>query len=182
MTMSDDHDDFDDFDDASEDEFEEVAGDPLDEHETILVQQDLIDLEDFEATFSAEGYRGVAVWCHDCAEDHFYPWDMLRENLNLLLQTGETPVHEPAFHPNPDEYVPWEYARGYVDALRDVGVEQRLPIGTCERCGFSVPEPLGQANFCPRCGSPLLAARVVAALRERDVTAEEILREIGLPG
>lgn len=182
--MSDEPDDFDSYDeyDDGPDEFDT---EPLDAHESVLVQQDLVDLEDFESTFSAEGYRGVAVWCHDCAADHFYPWDMLRENLTMLLETGETPVHEPAFQPNPDEYVPWEYARGYVDALRDVGADQRLPIGTCARCGFSVDPHLTQANFCPRCGTPMLAARIIATLEERDVDEREIaaiLREIGLPG
>jgi ribosomal protein S27AE len=169
-------DDYDDFDDGPI---------PLDEHETVLVRQDLLDLANFEATFSAEGYRGVSVFCQDCVEDHFYPWDMLRENLTTLLETGETPVHEPAFRPDPDEYIPWEYARGYVDALQDAGVDQRLTVGTCGRCGLTLPDALAQASFCPRCGEPLFRVRLMAALADRGVTAEEvtaILREIGLPG
>ncbi len=179
--MSDDHDEH----EFDGEDFDDLDAEPLDEHETVLVQQDLVDLQEFEATFAAEGYRGVAVWCQDCAEDHFYPWDMLRENLNLLLETGETPVHEPAFQPDPDEYVPWEYARGYVDALRDVGVDQRLPLGTCPRCNFTLAAELAQSNFCPRCGSAMLVARIVAALEDRDVDEAEIaslLREIGIPG
>ncbi|MBW3619455.1 MAG: DUF5319 family protein [Actinobacteria bacterium] len=181
--MSDD-DDFEDYDEFGDDPDELDMGAPLDEHESALVRQDLVDLESFESTFVAEGYRGVSVFCQDCVEEHFYPWDMLRGNLELLLETGETPVHEPAFAPDPDEYVPWEYARGYIDALRDTGVDERLDVSACPRCGLRIPEELGQANFCPRCGAPLLAARLAAALRERDVDDDEvdtILRQIGIP-
>lgn len=158
--------------------------DPLDEHESALVQQDLTDLADFEATFRAEGYRGVAVWCHDCVEEHYFPWDMLRENLQLLLETGETPVHEPAFQPEPERYVPWDYARGYVDALKDLGVGERRDVGTCARCGFDLTGELRQGNFCPRCGTSLLAERLLLALREEgvaDAEADRILRRAGLP-
>lgn len=157
--------------------------DPLDEREAALVEQDLSDLADFEAAFAAEGYRGVAVWCHDCAEEHYYPWDMLRENLTLLLQTGEAPVHEPAFNPEPARYVPWDYARGYVDALRDAGLADRQPVGVCPRCTLDLSE-MADANFCPRCGSPLVAARIAEALTSAGLdndTITRILGAIGLP-
>jgi ribosomal protein L40E len=175
-------DDFDDeeFDDDRDDDLD----DRLNDHESALVQQDLTDLADFEATFRAEGYRGVAVWCHDCVEEHYFPWDMLRENLQMLLETGETPVHEPAFQPDPDRYVPWDYARGYVDALKDVGVDQRLRLDVCGRCGFRLPDPIGEANFCPRCGSTLLAARLAEALGEAGLdedTVRTLCARIGLP-
>ncbi|WP_165403820.1 DUF5319 family protein [Egicoccus halophilus] len=186
-------DDFDDerFDDEGfedeglDDDADGFSDEPLDEHETAMIRQDLHDLADFEATFRPEGYRGVAVWCHDCAEEHYYPWDMLRENLQLLLDTGETPVHEPAYAPEPDRYVQWEYARGYVDALRDAGVQERLDVAACHRCGFPLPEALGQGNFCPRCGNPLLAGRLTVALQEAGLTGDEVLqvlRRAGLPG
>jgi hypothetical protein len=175
--------DDDDFD-GIEDEYEGEPV-PLDEHESALVKQDLVDLASFEATFAAEGYRGVSVYCHDCAEEHYYPWELLRGNLELLLQTGETPVHEPAFAPDPDQYIPWEYARGYVDALSDVGVDQRREVGSCPRCGFTVPVELAHANFCPRCSMPLFGARLADALLARGMDDEDvstILREMGLPG
>lgn len=178
--MSDEHDDFNGFDDS-----DDGLGEPLDEHESALVQQDLVDLAAFEAAFETEGYRGVAVFCQDCAEEHFYPWDMLRGNLQLLLETGETPVHEPAFAPNPEEYIPWEYARGYVDALQDVGVDARRDVGSCPRCSLELTAELGQANFCPRCGHTLLSRRLVPALLERGLDEQQIsaiLREMGLPG
>ncbi|MEX1178954.1 MAG: DUF5319 family protein [Nitriliruptor sp.] len=190
--MSDDEFDEDGFD---EDGFDgELFDDePLDEHETALVRQDLTDLADFRATFEPEGYRGVSVWCHDCVEEHYFPWDMLKENLQLLLETGETPVHEPAFQPEPDRYVPWDYARGYIDALQDVGVADRLPVDRCNRCGLELAGPdddparggLAQANFCPRCGSTLLGARLADALAAAGLdaaTVGDILRAVGFPG
>lgn len=176
--------DEDEFGNGFDDEFDEARPGPLDEREAAMVEQDLKDLADFEATFAPEGYRGMAVWCHDCAEEHFYPWDMLRENLGVLLETGEAPVHEPAFHPEPARYVPWDYARGYVDALRDTGAADRHPLEACPRCGVQLAETNAQANYCPRCGSPLLAARLAVALIAGGVdeeTATRIMGAIGLP-
>lgn len=170
--------DFDDFDDFDDD------NGSLDEHESALIQQDLHDLADFEAAFRAEGFRGVAVFCQDCVEEHYYPWDMLRENLRLLLETGETPVHEPAFSPEPERYVPWDYARGYVDALREVGVDQRSDVSSCLACGFDLSGELAQGNFCPRCGAPLLRVRLAEALEKAgldDDTVLMVLRQVGLP-
>ncbi|WP_238444284.1 DUF5319 family protein [Salsipaludibacter albus] len=158
---------------------------PLDAHESALVEQDLVDLDQFEATFRADGYRGVSVYCRDCEVEHYYPWELLRENLRLLLETGETPVHEPAFDPNPSDYVPWDYARGYADALADAGVDERRPVDGCPACGLELPEGWDQANFCPRCATPLLGPRMVAALVDHGLADDEvaaILHEMGLPG
>jgi hypothetical protein len=168
-----------------DDDLEDGGSEPLDEHESAMVEQDLSDLADLEATFRGEGYRGVSLFCQDCVEEHYYPWDMLRENLTLLLQTGETPVHEPAFEPDPERYVPWEYARGYVDALRDVGVADRLEVDRCSRCGLQLPTDLRGANFCPRCGETLLRQRLpeaLAAVGLDEDTVGMVLRRLGLPG
>jgi hypothetical protein len=167
-----------------EDGFDEELfdDDPLDEHETSLVRDDLAALADFQATFGPEGFRGVAVWCHDCVEEHYFPWDMLRENLQLLLETGETPVHEPAYQPEPHRYVPWDYARGYVDALRDVGVPDRLQVDRCPRCELELPDQVRQANFCPRCGTTLLSARLVRALVDLGLDDETVSSFLTLVG
>jgi hypothetical protein len=172
-----------------DDEFEgEHDGDDepeaLDDHEAAMVEQDLLDLADFEEAFAPEGYRGVAVFCQDCVEDHYYPWGMLRENLELLLETGDIPVHEPAYAPEPHRYVPWDYARGYVDALRDLGANDREPLTHCPRCGVDLPDAAAEANFCPRCGAVLLLARLRDALSAAGIEeglAAAILRAAGLP-
>lgn len=179
--MSDD--DYGDFDGFEDEYDEDLDGEPLDESESQMVRQDLVDLEDFEVVFTPEGYRGVSVFCRDCMEDHYYTWDMLRENLTQLLATGETPVHEPPFDPEPSQYVPWDYAHGYVDALRESGVFQRRNLTGCPRCGLELGEEHGGANFCPRCGTQLLAGRLHQALadRLRPDQVEEVLRESGLP-
>ena len=39
-------------------------------------------------------------------------------NLHALLGEGRTHVHEPAFAPDHDAYVSWDYARGYTDAVQ----------------------------------------------------------------
>ncbi len=173
---------FDGDDFSSQDSWEDATG-ALDDRESALVRQDLVDLDEFERAFDGEGYKGVSVWCADCAEDHFYPWQMLRQNLTALLETGETPVHEPAFRPNADAYIPWEYARGYVDALRDAGVELRRPMDLCPRCGLDLQTGNDLANFCPRCGSNLLGHRLAEVLSEHGLAPEQVeavLREAGL--
>jgi len=170
-----------------EEEFEEFEDDdprPLDDHESAMVRQDLVDLDSFEKTFEPEGYRGVSLYCNDCGEEHYYPWQMLRENLKVLLDTGETPVHEPAFAPDPDQYVPWEYARGYVDALHDVGVTERIELERCPRCRLKFKDSVRAGNFCPRCGQPLVAARLFEALEQRGIdgdAAVQVMREAGFP-
>ena len=44
-------------------------------------------------------------------------------NLSALLGEGRTHVHEPAYDPDPDHYVTWEYARGYADGVHDTLTE-----------------------------------------------------------
>jgi hypothetical protein len=172
-------------DDFGDDGFDDdLVAVPLDDREIELVERDLADLESIEATFRPEGYRGVAIWCQDCAEEHLYPWDMLRENLSVLIETGETPVHEPAYAPEPDRYIPWEYARGFVDALEQHGLNRRVDVTICPRCRFDLGEDLGGANFCPRCGEPLLRGRLRVSLLERGIAEEDIdaiLAAAGLP-
>ena len=175
----------DDFGDDYEGFGEDYEAEPLDDQEAAMVARDLADLTDFEETFAPEGYRGVAVFCQDCVEEHLYPWGMLRENLTTLIETGETPVHEPAFAPEPDRYIPWDYARGYVDALRDTGVSQRIELEACPRCNLELEGVLSKGNFCTRCGTPLLTARLREALTEQglpDETVTAIIRRCGFPG
>jgi hypothetical protein len=159
------------------------ASGPLPDDESRLVTQDLDDLEAFERVFADEGIKGVSMWCHDCDEEHFYRWDLLRGSLETLLETGDIPVHEPAFSPDPDEYVPWEYARGYVDALRDAGVDERLPVEGCGRCGMELEGPLAAANWCPRCATPLMGQRLRTALAAAGLSEDAIesaMRAAGL--
>lgn len=85
-----------------------------DEREAVL--GDLEDLEVFEALLSPRGVKGLVVDCQDCQEPHYFAWDLLRGNLRHLLDAGTTRVHEPAWAPDPEEYVSWDYARGFADA------------------------------------------------------------------
>lgn len=83
------------------------------------VLDDLEDLEVFEALLSPRGVRGLVVDCEDCREPHYFGWELLRGNLRHLLDRGTTRVHEPAFSPDPADYVSWDYARGFADASLD---------------------------------------------------------------
>ena len=63
-----------------------------------------------------KGIRGLVVCCDECQQDHYHDWDMLRANLLQLLVDGTVRPHEPAYDPEPDAYVTWDYCRGYADA------------------------------------------------------------------
>ncbi|HCT75277.1 MAG TPA: hypothetical protein DGT23_01515 [Micromonosporaceae bacterium] len=81
---------------------------------------DLSELEIYQVLLSPKGVRGLVVDCEDCREPHYFDWDLLRGNLKHLLDSGRPRVHEPAYDPDPDHYVTWEYARGYADAIDDL--------------------------------------------------------------
>jgi hypothetical protein len=104
---------------ADLEEVDDEDDEPLSEHEKRDVMEDLADLEIFQALLGPIGVRGLMIDCEDCQEPHFFDWDLLRGNLRHLLSSGRPRVHEPAFDPDPDSYVTWEYARGYADGVRD---------------------------------------------------------------
>jgi len=162
------------------DEFDDEDHDepiPLDRAEAAKVRRDLEDLASFRQTFEGEGFRGVSMFCADCVEDHYYDWAILESNLNALLESGEVPVHEPAYDPKPDEYVDWEYAQGYLDGLADAGAPVLPPhldeTGGCPHCGSGLTNP-AEAVFCGNCGMHLGAARLARALLDRGWTPESV--------
>ncbi|MGK5680851.1 DUF5319 domain-containing protein [Actinoplanes sp. URMC 104] len=106
-------------DDLSED----VEAEPLTDAERQDVLEDLSDLEIYQALLSPTGIRGLVIECEDCHEPHYFDWDLLRGNLQHLLSSGRPRVHEPAYDPDPDHYVTWEYARGYADGVHDTLTE-----------------------------------------------------------
>lgn len=97
--------------------------DPLSEVERQDVLEDLADLEIYQALLAPIGIRGLVIECEDCHEPHYFDWDLLRGNLRHLLTSGRPRVHEPAYDPDPDHYVTWEYARGYADGVHDTLTE-----------------------------------------------------------
>ncbi|HVF19609.1 MAG TPA: DUF5319 family protein [Mycobacteriales bacterium] len=92
---------------------------PLSPEEREDVLTDLSDLEVYRALLEPRDVRGLVVDCDDCHEAHYFGWDLLRSNLRHLLDEGQTRVHEPAFSPDPADYVTWDYARGFADGALD---------------------------------------------------------------
>lgn len=90
---------------------------PLSTEEREDILADLEDLEVFQALLEPRGVRGLVVDCQDCEEPHYFAWDLLRGNLRHLLDSGLPRVHEPAYSPDPADYVSWDYARGFADAV-----------------------------------------------------------------
>ena len=100
------------------------AVEPLTEAERQDVLEDLSDLEIYQALLSPTGIRGLVIECEDCHEPHYFDWDLLRGNLKHLLDSGRPRVHEPAYDPDPDHYVSWDYARGYTDGVHDTLLDE----------------------------------------------------------
>ena len=97
---------------------------PLDPEEREALRQDLLDVQVLKDVLGSKGIKGTVFYCPDCDEDHFLTWELLSGNLEELLQQGESPVHEPAFDPDPDEYVSWDYARGFLDGYESFEQEE----------------------------------------------------------
>ena len=91
---------------------------PLTDDERHDVLADLDELAEFRDVLDPQGVRGIVVDCGDCGEQHYFGWALMAANLRSLLGEGRTHVHEPAFQPDPDHYVSWDYARGYADAVQ----------------------------------------------------------------
>ena len=97
---------------------------PLDPEEREALRQDLLDVQVLKEVLGSKGIKGTVFYCPDCDEDHFLTWELLSGNLQELLEQGESPVHEPAFNPDPDEYVSWDYARGFIDGYESFEQEE----------------------------------------------------------
>jgi hypothetical protein len=146
--------------------------DPMDEPYDLTAAErediaaDIVDLEAMRVVFQAQGAKGVVIACQDCGQNHFYEWELLRENLEHMLTTGEPRMHEPAYGIAEDEYIQWDYGKGYVDALAETGLQpgRLIPVTTCPWCETPFD---GHARYCARCGRQLGAVRLFAELLDR---------------
>jgi hypothetical protein len=145
----------------------------LDPDERANVEADLTDLLAMREVFAGQGVRGVMIACPDCGSNHFYEWDLLTENLEHMLRFGEPRMHEPAFEPREEEYIQWDYGKGYVDALADAGLEaeKRIELTQCPWCETPVRDDF---VYCPRCGRQLAALRIYRELVDRGLEEREV--------
>jgi len=137
------------------------------------VEADLDDLGKMHSAFAPQGVKGVVIACQDCGQNHFYEWALLQDNLEHMLDTGEPRMHEPAFDIQEDEYIQWDYGKGYVDALADSGLQpaRTIEVTQCPWCG--TPFDPGY-QFCPRCGRQLGAIRLYQELIDRRIEEREV--------
>jgi hypothetical protein len=151
---------------------DEESTQPLDPEEKENIQADLEDLDSMRAVFEAQGMKGVIIACPDCGSDHYYGWDLLKESLEHMLDTGEPRMHEPAFEPKEDEYIIWDYGKGYIDALSDTGLDSMAPtdLKVCAWCDAPVESFFG---FCPKCGRSLAPMRLLQELSARGIPEKE---------
>jgi Family of unknown function (DUF5319) len=138
----------------------------LDPNEEQSVRADIEDLSGMRQVFQAQGVKGVVIACPDCGENHFYEWELLKENLEHLIKTGEPRMHEPAFEVREDDYIAWDYGKGYLDALSDTGLEpdNRIDLTGCPWCRMPLD---AHFQYCPACGRTLAAVRLYRELIQR---------------
>jgi hypothetical protein len=137
------------------------------------IEADLLDLEQMRLIFEARSVKGVVIACEDCGANHFYEWELLRENLQHMLSTGEPRMHEPAFHIAEDEYIQWDYGKGYIDAVADAGLEpdRRIEVTQCPWC----ETPFGEDHaFCSTCGRTLATVRLYRELIDRGFDERDV--------
>lgn len=160
-------------DDREDRDRDEASFEPLDIREEEDVRADLDDLGGMRRVFHAQGVKGVVIACPDCGENHYYEWELLKDNLEHMLETGEPRMHEPAFEVREDEYIQWDYGKGYIDALADTGLEpdRRIQVTRCPWCETPCEDFF---HFCPRCGRSLAAVRIYRELTERGMDEREI--------
>ena len=96
------------------------------------IEADLHDLDAMRGLFAAQGVKGVVIACQDCGANHFYEWELLQDNLDHMLKTGEPRMHEPAFEIQEEEYIQWDYGKGYIENTRGL---QELS-NSCINLGF----------------------------------------------
>lgn len=144
----------------------------LDDDEREALQQDLLDVKTLKSVLGSRGIKGVVVWCPDCEDDHFLGWDLLAGNLEQILSRGKPPVHEPAWEPDPDEYVSWDYARGFLDGYENS--EQPEGSGLCAYCGNDLPEGGYEWAYCPTCGSDLAPINLIHELKRQGWSGQQI--------
>ena len=136
------------------------------------IQADLEDLGSMRVAFRSQGVKGVVIACQDCGQNHFYEWELLRDNLEQMLATGEPRMHEPAFDIDETEYIVWDYGKGYVDALSDTGLEpdKRIEVTGCPWCETPFDTSF---RFCPRCGRSIGVVRLYQELLGRGIDERE---------
>jgi hypothetical protein len=156
-----------------EDERDDEERYELSPEERSDIEADLDDLSAMRTMFSPQGVKGVVIACQDCGANHFYEWELIRDNLEQMLETGEPRMHEPAFDIVEEEYIQWDYGKGYVDALADTGLEpdRKIEITQCPWCETAF-EPHFQ--FCPRCGRSLGTVRLYKELVNRGLEEREV--------
>ena|ERR1700712_5495315 len=104
-------------DDPDEDEYDDEDRTPISAEELI---EELEEIDMMEQHLASKGIRGLSMHCPDCDVLHYFDWELMRASARHIAEFGEPRVHEPAIDPNEDEYVPYAYARGYLDAVIDI--------------------------------------------------------------
>ena len=145
----------------------------LTEAERRDIEADLVDLSAMRLVFETRSVKGVLIACQDCGANHFYEWELLQDNLEHMLKTGEPRMHEPAFDIAEDEYIQWDYGKGYIDALTDLGMEpdRRIEVTTCPWCQTPFAD---EFRFCPRCGRTLATVRLYRELMDRGFDERDV--------
>lgn len=90
---------------------------PITPDERAELLADLADLDVYRKLLEPRGVRGIVVDCGDCEQPHYHDWQLLADSLKALVANEGMRPHEPAFEPDPADYVSWEYCQGFADGV-----------------------------------------------------------------
>ena len=106
----------------------EGSSEPLSPEDREDILSDLEEMEVFQTLLEPRGVRGLVVDCGECDTAHYFEWELLRANLRHLLDVGSIRVHEPAFDPDPADYVTWDYALGFSEGVLAASEEEDVAL------------------------------------------------------
>ena len=93
--------------------------DPLTEAERQDVLEDLADLEIYQALLQPDRHPRAGHRVRGLPRAALLRLGPAARQPAPPADSGRPRVHEPAYDPDPDHYVTWEYARGYADGVHD---------------------------------------------------------------
>src|SRR5699024_8133995 len=99
-----------------DDEHAEQVG-PLTADARFALTRDLELVQESARHLSPRIIDGRSKFSEDCEAPHFREGDIIAASTKSMLNDELSAVHEPGAEPDPNRYVPWEYAVDFIDGM-----------------------------------------------------------------
>ena len=154
-----------------EPDFEPRDPEPLDAFRGRLedIAADLADLAAMRVVFSAQGVKGVVIACQDCGSNHFYEWELLRDNLEHMLKFGRAADARARVGHRRGRVHPVGLRQGLHRRPRRHGARSPTARSRSPQCPWCETPFHEEFRFCPSCGSELATIRLYRELLDRGI-------------